>query len=31
MPMLWTMYFLNYLERNAIAVAKINKIEKDMG
>ncbi|KAH8847139.1 hypothetical protein MCOR29_005094 [Pyricularia oryzae] len=30
MPMLWTMYFLNYLERNAIAVAKINKIEKDM-
>ncbi|TLD31366.1 hypothetical protein PspLS_03068 [Pyricularia sp. CBS 133598] len=31
MPMLWAMYFLNYLDRNAIAVAKINKIDKDLG
>ncbi|KAH8199637.1 hypothetical protein TruAng_006167 [Truncatella angustata] len=31
MPMLWSMYWLNYLDRNAIALARINHIEKDLG
>ncbi|PPJ61173.1 hypothetical protein CBER1_10295 [Cercospora berteroae] len=30
MPMLFSMYFLNYLDRNAIALARINKIEEDL-
>lgn len=29
--MLWSMYWLNYLDRNAIALARINNIEKDLG
>ncbi|KAF2876434.1 MFS transporter [Massariosphaeria phaeospora] len=31
MPMLWSMYWLNYLDRNAIALARINDIEEDLG
>jgi len=27
---LWLMYWLNYLDRNAIALAKINGIQKDL-
>ncbi|KAF3905617.1 hypothetical protein ABW21_db0201031 [Orbilia brochopaga] len=30
MPMLWSMYWLNYLDRNAIALARLNKLEKDL-
>ena len=30
MPMLWSMYWLNYLDRNAIALARINTIEEDL-
>ncbi|KAI5360953.1 Putative major facilitator superfamily, MFS transporter superfamily [Septoria linicola] len=30
MAMLFSMYFLNYLDRNAIALARINKIEADL-
>ncbi|KXJ87573.1 major facilitator superfamily domain-containing protein [Microdochium bolleyi] len=30
MPMLWSMYWLNYLDRNAIALARINTLEKDL-
>jgi len=28
--MLWSMYWLNYLDRNAIALARINTLEKDL-
>ncbi|KIW06366.1 uncharacterized protein PV09_02824 [Verruconis gallopava] len=30
MPILWCMYFLNYLDRNAIAQARLNHLEKDL-
>ncbi|CAI6026026.1 unnamed protein product [Clonostachys chloroleuca] len=30
MPMLWSMYWLNYLDRNAIALARLNNLEKDL-
>ncbi|KAI5248485.1 major facilitator superfamily transporter [Aureobasidium subglaciale] len=30
MPMLWSMYWLNYLDRNAIALARINTLEEDL-
>ncbi|KAH7409409.1 major facilitator superfamily domain-containing protein [Cadophora sp. MPI-SDFR-AT-0126] len=30
MPVLWLMYWLNYLDRNAIALAKLDHIEKDL-
>jgi hypothetical protein len=30
MPLLWAMYFLNYLDRNAIAQARLNNLEKDL-
>lgn len=31
MPMLWLMYWLNYLDRNAITLARINGLEKQLG
>ncbi|KAF4764269.1 hypothetical protein N7455_010892 [Penicillium solitum] len=31
MPILWAMYFLNYIDRNAIANARLNDLEKDLG
>jgi hypothetical protein len=31
MPTLWAMYFMNYLDRNAIANARLNNIEDDLG
>ena len=31
MPTLWLMYWLNYLDRNAIATAKLNTLEEDLG
>ncbi|KAH7125225.1 major facilitator superfamily domain-containing protein [Dendryphion nanum] len=31
MGILWAMYFLNYLDRNAIAQARLNNLEKDLG
>ncbi|KAF3922061.1 hypothetical protein ABW20_dc0107925 [Dactylellina cionopaga] len=31
MPTLWIMYFLNYLDRNAITSARLNNLEKDLG
>ena len=30
MPTLWAMYFLNYLDRNAITQAKLDDLEKDL-
>lgn len=30
MPTLWLMYFLNYLDRNAIALARLNDLEEDL-
>ncbi|PYH83747.1 putative pantothenate transporter [Aspergillus uvarum CBS 121591] len=30
MPILWMMYFLNYLDRNAIANARLNNLEEDL-
>ncbi|CCF45444.1 major facilitator superfamily transporter [Colletotrichum higginsianum] len=30
MPMLWSMYWLNYLDRNAIALARLNNLEEDL-
>lgn len=30
MPMLWSMYWLNYLDRNAIALARLNTLEEDL-
>merc|ERR1712000_661756 len=31
MPTLWGMYWLNYLDRNAIALARLNDLEEDLG
>ncbi|EXJ68578.1 uncharacterized protein A1O5_08372 [Cladophialophora psammophila CBS 110553] len=31
MPMLWAMYFMNYLDKQAIASARLNKLEDDIG
>ncbi|TDZ17173.1 putative transporter [Colletotrichum orbiculare MAFF 240422] len=31
MPILWLMYWLNYLDRNAIALARLNTLEEDLG
>ncbi|KAH8900574.1 MFS general substrate transporter [Thozetella sp. PMI_491] len=31
MPMLWSMYWLNYLDRNAIALARLSSLDKDLG
>ncbi|GKT56000.1 vitamin H transporter [Colletotrichum tofieldiae] len=31
MPTLWCMYFLNYLDRNAIAQARLDGLETDLG
>jgi len=31
MPTLWVMYWLNYLDRNAIALAKIDDIDEHLG
>ncbi|KAL6413272.1 hypothetical protein AUP68_02779 [Ilyonectria robusta] len=31
MPTLWAMYFLNYLDRNAIAQARLNDLEEHLG
>lgn len=28
--MLWSMYWLNYLDRNAIALARLNDLEADL-
>lgn len=30
MPILWLMYWLNYLDRNAIALARLNDLEEDL-
>jgi hypothetical protein len=29
--MLWIMYFLNFLDRNAIVNGKLNGLDKDLG
>lgn len=31
MPMLWAMYWLNYLDRNAIALARLDNLEDELG
>ncbi|KEF53890.1 uncharacterized protein A1O9_10292 [Exophiala aquamarina CBS 119918] len=31
LPILWAMYYLNYLDRNAIAQARLNNLEDDLG
>ncbi|GME37304.1 major facilitator superfamily transporter [Neofusicoccum parvum] len=31
MPILWAMYFLNYLDRNALPQARLNSLEEDLG
>lgn len=31
MPTLWAMYFLNYLDRNTIAQARLDDLESDLG
>ncbi|KXJ88985.1 major facilitator superfamily domain-containing protein [Microdochium bolleyi] len=31
MPMLWLMYWLNYLDRNAITLARLDGLEKQLG
>lgn len=31
MPMVWSLYLFNYLDRNNIAQAKLNGIEDDLG
>jgi hypothetical protein len=31
MPVLWLMYWFNYLDRNAITVARLDNMEKDLG
>ncbi|KAL2862694.1 putative MFS transporter [Aspergillus lucknowensis] len=31
MPIIWAMYFLNYVDRNAIASARLNGLEDDLG
>lgn len=30
-PILWAMYFLNYLDRNALPQARLNNLEEDLG
>ncbi|GKU07725.1 major facilitator superfamily transporter [Fusarium langsethiae] len=30
MPILWAMYFLNYLDRNALPQARLNTLERDL-
>ncbi|KAF7554814.1 hypothetical protein G7Z17_g2669 [Cylindrodendrum hubeiense] len=30
MPIIWAMYFLNYLDRNALPQARLNTLEKDL-
>lgn len=30
-PTLWIMYFMNFLDRNAIVNGKIDKMDKDLG
>ncbi|KAJ0363647.1 hypothetical protein COL154_005507 [Colletotrichum chrysophilum] len=30
MPILWVMYFLNFLDRNAIVNGKLNNLDKDL-
>lgn len=30
MPMLWLMYWLNYLDRNAIALARLDNLEEEL-
>jgi hypothetical protein len=30
MPILWAMYFLNYLDRNALPQARLNTLEQDL-
>ena len=29
-PILWAMYFLNYLDRNALPQARLNNLEEDL-
>lgn len=29
-PILWFMYFLNFLDRNAMINGKLNKLDKDL-
>ncbi|KAE8354274.1 major facilitator superfamily domain-containing protein [Aspergillus coremiiformis] len=31
LPILWAMYFLNFIDRNAIANARLNNLEDDLG
>ncbi|KAL2214499.1 MFS general substrate transporter [Sarocladium strictum] len=31
LPILWVMYWLNYLDRNAITIARLDGLEKDLG
>ncbi|EXF80931.1 hypothetical protein CFIO01_03439 [Colletotrichum fioriniae PJ7] len=31
MPILWAMYFMNYLDRNALPQARLNTLEEDLG
>lgn len=31
MPTLWAMYWLNFLDRNAIALARLDGLEKELG
>lgn len=31
MPVLWSMYWLNYLDRNAIALARLDGLEEELG
>ncbi|KAH7064321.1 MFS transporter-like protein [Paraphoma chrysanthemicola] len=31
LPMLWIMYFFNFLDRNALVNAKLNSLDKDLG
>jgi hypothetical protein len=31
LPVLWLMYWFNYLDRNAITVARLDHLEKDLG
>jgi hypothetical protein len=29
-PIIWAMYFLNYLDRNALPQARLNSLERDL-
>ncbi|KAB8200107.1 major facilitator superfamily domain-containing protein [Aspergillus parasiticus] len=31
MPILWAMYFMNFIDRNAVPNARLNDLEKDLG